>query len=325
MNSFDKLTEGLIINNIKAEPVITDNPFTGPPPVINKGIKPKEEIIESPPKDGFLFDVHKFQTELRKKVINKNKEYHLNSENISGYDIASGCSRSVFYRINNVPTQNWANRWLPVEFRSALGTATHNFIQDNYTGFTETEVTLKVPSKRVSARLDALINNNILVEIKSCAYKDFSDIIKKQKPRIKDFYQACLYKYLLENHLDEIKLQQPSRGGKLPVCDNYKIDHFQFIYVAQQLINGDTESMDEAVAFATNLGKLSNSKKDPFWFIRTLTLDLSTVNMSLYEDLIKDKMAHILHFLNSNIVPPIDSKFIDKQACFFCCAPLKIN
>jgi hypothetical protein len=329
MTDFDSLTEGLLINNEEAaggdcktkKDIEIENPFetkTEPPPqpVIVKA----QPIIQTPtqPNNSTFFDTREFQKELRTKSIKKNKSYQLYSENITAYDIASGCARSVFYRINNVPTNNYANKWLPVELRCVMGQGVHDFIQDNCATFTEQEVCLKVPSKRLSTRLDCLINNDVLVEIKSCNYADLKDIIKTQKPRIKDFYQAALYKYLLENYLDEIKQQKPTRGGTIPLLDNYDIKHLQFIYVCHELVASDTDSMSAAVKDAKNLRKLSNSKKNPFWFIQTMNVDLQTVNMPVFENIIKEKIDDILYHLNNNKIPEMDNKFVDKGACFFC-------
>ncbi|MBC8427523.1 MAG: hypothetical protein H8D97_01390 [Proteobacteria bacterium] len=170
----------------------------------------------------------------------------------------------------------------------------------------------------MSCRLDCLINDNVIVEIKSCNYTDLKQIIKDGKPRIKDWYQGALYKYLLENYLDEIKQQKPTRGGTIPTLDKYNIEHIQLIYVCHEVISGDTDNMSEAVKFATNLRKLSGSKKNPFWFIQTMNTDLSTINMSVFEKIIVNKINHIYDSLKNDILPPLDSEFIDKGACFFC-------
>jgi hypothetical protein len=321
---FDSLTAGLLVNQggdcSGKKEVEIENPFETkkeqpPQPII---VKSEPSPIIHQQKNATFFDTKAFQTELRNKSIKKNKSYQLYSENISGYDIASGCARSVFFRINNVPTNNYANRWLPVELRCTLGNACHDFLQDNCSTFTEQEVCLKVPSKRISCRLDCLINDDVLVEIKSCNYADLKNIIKTNKPRIKDWYQGALYKYLIENYLDEIKLQKPTRGGTIPLLDKYDIKYLQFIYICHEVISADTNNMSEAVKFATNLRKLSNSKKNPFWFIQTMTTDLANIDMNIFEDIIKDKIEYILNALNTNNVPPLDGKYIDKGACFFC-------
>lgn len=117
MNDFDSLTEGLVIstNTIPEKPkeVEIENPFiNAPTPVI---VKPQPApVINNSPSPMTLFETRAFQKDLRSKSIEKNKSYQLYSENITAYDIANGCSRSVFYRINNVPTNNYANKWLPV-------------------------------------------------------------------------------------------------------------------------------------------------------------------------------------------------------------------
>lgn len=321
---FDSLTAGLLVNNRgedNNEGVTIENPFEKskeeqepPQPTI---VKPSPVVVPQPLPTSF-FNTSDFQKELRNKSIKKNKSYALYSENITAYDIASGCARSVYFRIKNIPTNNYANKWLPVEMRCVVGTAIHDFIQDNCSVFTEQEVCLKVPSKRLSCRLDCLINNNVLVEIKSCNYADLKQIIKTNKPRIKDWYQGALYKYLLENHLDEIKKQKPTRGGTIPLLDNYNIEHLQFVYVCHEVISGDSDSMSEAVKFATNLRKLSGSKKNPFWFIQTINTDLSTIDMTIYEKIITDKIDFLYNSLESNKIPELDCQFIDKGACFFC-------
>jgi hypothetical protein len=325
MSDFESLTEGLLINNninvnanVIATPPKIENPFLD---------KPQEDVVIKPAvqkpiinqnRNATFFDPKAFQKELRAQSIKKNKSYHLASENITAYDIAGGCSRSVFYRINNVPAKYYGNKWLPVEMRCTIGTAVHDFIQDNCGVFTEQEVCLKVPSKRMSTRLDCLINDNVLVEIKSCNYTDMKEIIKTGRPRIKDFYQATLYKYLLENHLEEAKLQKPTRGGVSPGLDKYNIEYIQLVYVCHELVSGDSDSMDDAVKFAKNLKKLSGSKQDPFWFIQTVNVDLRNLDMSIYEKVVVDKMASIKKALDTNQLPTMDDKYIDKQACFFC-------
>jgi len=304
VTNFESLTAGILVNTDSDREVI-EEPFEIPLPVIVKN-------------DPVFFETRRFQTELRNKSIDKNKNYQLYSENLGAYDIASGCSRSVYYRIKNIPARSYADKWLPVHLRTQLGQAVHDFIQENSSTFTEQEVCLKVPSKRMSCRLDCLINDDVLVEIKSCPYSDIAKIIKTGKPRPNDFYQASLYKYLLETYLDEIKKQKPTRGGSNPLLDSYNIKYLQFIYVCHEVICADSESMSEAVKFAQNLRKLSNSKKDPFWFIQTVNIDLKTIDMTFYENIIKEKIDEILYYLDNDKIPELDSKYIDKKACFFC-------
>lgn len=299
MSTFDLLVEGLLLNE-KPEQIETT--------VIVQ--EQDEEQIN-------FFNVLDFQEELRKKTAEKNKSYHFYSENITAYDLAGGCIRSTYYRIKNIPCKNYSDNWLPVHLRSTLGTAVHDFIQGYTNVFTETEVALKVPSKRISARIDALIGKHVLCEIKSCGYTDFSDIIKKNQPRTKDFYQAIVYKYLLENHLQEIKEQQ-TKVGNPPVKNKYDIKYIQFIYICHELISGESDSLSEAVKYAKNLKQVLNSKKNNFWFIHTVNLDLSTFDTKQYEDIIKDKAEEILKFLTLSETPPLSNKYIDTKQCFFC-------
>lgn len=266
-----------------------------------------------------LFSTQNFQDKLREKTANKNKNYYAYSNNISAYDLAANCIRSTLFRIMNYPCESYADKWLPVNLRSTLGTAVHDFLQDEDMNiFTETELTLKVPSKRISSRLDGVINNNTVVEIKSCGYNDFEKILRTQRPVNSHFYQVLLYKYLLENHLDEIKLQKPSHGGCLPAQQVYNISHIQLVYVCHELISGDSNDMNEAVKFAKNFRKLQNSQKNPFWFMHTLTFDMTQFDTTPYIQVILDKWQETFNWLQQQQIPPMDHRHVDKKACFFC-------
>jgi len=202
--------------------------------------------------------------------------------------------------------------------RAALGNAAHDFIQGVPDIFTETEVCLKAPSIKISSRLDGLINNNVLVEIKSCAYSDYQAIINTNKPRVKDFYQTIIYKYLLEHYLEEIKQQKPSRNGTLPKLDKYDIQYIQFIYVCHELIAADCHSISESLNISKVLKKQLESKRNPFWFIKTITIDTNTIDIDNYFDTIRDKINQINHHLSKSIVPPLDNKYINTKDCYFC-------
>ena len=152
-----------------------------------------------------LFDIEVFAEELRRKSENKNRGYLTAAKNINAYDVANNCIRQIVYKLSGTPIKSYADRWLPIFLRTALGSAVHNFLQENTKQFTEQEVSLKVPSLKFSGRLDALIGNNILIEIKSMPYDEYEKAIRTNTPRNKDFIQALLYVYMLENHIDEIK------------------------------------------------------------------------------------------------------------------------
>lgn len=265
------------------------------------------------------FDIAKFKEELYTKSHNKNKEYSNYSENINAYDIASACIMQVLYRIRSQPIQSYANLYLPVYMRSVIGTGIHSFIQDYSDQFTETEVILKVPSLRFSGRLDALIGNNILVEIKSCAYNDYKKIIKSSKPRDADFLQAMTYKHLLENHIDEVKQGKITRENtNLPKLDKYKIDIIQFIYVAHDICAADIESFDEALEMIKKVKNLLNSKRDQFFFMTSNCVHMNTFNVTDYTNYIQSKIQSINYCLTNNTIPHKDDSFIDKSKCYFC-------
>ena len=189
------------------------------------------EILPNLPTSYSPFNIDTFNQELFERSSVKNQLYRDAVQNISAYDISSGCIRDIFYKLTNTPVESFADKWLPILMRSTIGTAIHDFIQSNTDQFTEREVSLKVPSIRFSGRLDNLIGPNILVEIKSCTYSDYEKIIRTRKPRVSDFYQTMVYKYILEKHLAEardpnIKIR---KGTSKPKFEKYDIQTIQFI------------------------------------------------------------------------------------------------
>jgi uncharacterized membrane-anchored protein YjiN (DUF445 family) len=229
------------------------------------------EILPNLPVDYSPFNIDVFTKELYEKSAVKNQLYREAIQNISAYDISSGCIREIIYKLNNTPVESFADRWLPILMRSTIGTAIHEFIQNNTNQFTEREVSLKIPSIRFSGRLDNLIGPNMLIEIKSCPYSDYEKIISTRKPRVNDFYQSMAYKYILENHLDEardpnIKVRQ---GTQKPKFDKYDIKTVQFIYVAHDVTATDVDSFAEILQRIKDLKRLLNSKSNSFFFITT--------------------------------------------------------
>lgn len=277
-----------------------------------------ENKINVPDNDDItLFDLHKFGNELKTHSEIKNKRYIDNVENISAYDIAVNCIRNVVYKLRSTPIKSYADKWLPLSMRSTIGTAIHNYLQSYSSQFTEQEVSLKIPSIRFSGRLDCLINNNVLVEIKSVPFKDYQTIIKKQTPRVNDFYQCMVYKYILENYLSEAKDEKIKirEGTVKPKYDVYDIKYMQFIYVAHDLIASDTEDISESVKMLTALKQSLNSKKNPFYFISALNINTNSCDQ--YLEYIKTKIQHINYYMDTNKLPPENDPFIDKK-CFFC-------
>jgi hypothetical protein len=298
------------------------SPLQNSPEPINQSIKVDEiQQSSSQPLESNkypLFTVENFISQLKKQSHILNKSYHNNSHNINAYDIASQCARVPFFRIKDYPVKDYSSSWLPLSMRGVIGTSIHDFIQSVDNIFTETEVCLKIPSLQISARTDALINNNILVEVKSCTYSDYDNILKNRSPRNADFYQAVFYKYLLENHIDEIRQQQPTRSGRLPKYDNYDIKYIQLIYLCHELIASDSSTLSEDIKFSKNLKRKLDSKRNPFWFLTTLTVDLTKIDIKIYEDYILEKYKTIKHSIDSNNIISMDNKFIDTKGCFFC-------
>lgn len=263
------------------------------------------------------FDLDFYCEELRQKSEKDNKLRMEYSSNINGYAITGECIGTTVLKILNHPVKSYAHKWLPIIMRAALGNAVHDTIQNNTVQFTEQECSMKVPSLRVSVRLDGLIGNNVLVEIKSCPYDDYKKIIKTQQPRLTDFYQTVMYKYILENHLEECKKQTNTRTPP-PALDKYNIDTIQFIYVAHDVIAGDAESFAECMKMVKNVKKLLNSAKNKFFFITSLVLNTNDFDVKFYEDFAKKKIDKINWYVDHNKIPTIDDEFVDKSKCFFC-------
>jgi hypothetical protein len=309
--SYENLLAGLYTNNIVSKPA------EQPKNALQEIQTPLEVQPAAPSTPLQLFTVETFKNNLKEKTAAKNKQYAEYSTNINAYDVFS-CIRIPFFRINSYPVPDYSSNYLPVELRCALGNACHEFIQAVPNTFTETELCLKVPNLKISVRLDAVINDNVLVEIKSCAYSDYDKILKSNSPRNKDFYQSVVYKYLIENYLDIIKKQKPSRNGSIPKLDKYNITHIQFIYVCHELIAAEAETFEESVKLAKDLKRQLNSQRNPFWFLKALTIDLTKINIDPYVSYISDKIATIYQFLDRDEIPPLDHKYIDKKDCYFC-------
>jgi len=286
-------------------------PTTSPTSIIeSKNNSPLEKLP--------LFSIENFTSKLKKKSHQTNKSYHNNSYNINAYDISSQCARIPFFRIKDYPVKDYSSSWLPLAMRGHIGNSVHDFLQSVDDVFSEIEVCLKIPSLQISVRADALINDDVLVEIKSCTYADYDSIIKSNAPRNSDFYQAVFYKHLLENHLEEIKQQQPSRNGALPKFDQYNIKYIQLIYVCHELISSDSSTLNEDLKFSKELKKKLDSRRNPFWFITTLSVDLSKINIKIYENYLLEKYNTIKTAIDSNVIIPMDNKFIDTKGCYFC-------
>lgn len=288
-----------------------------------EAIKEKETIEEKKtviiPRDKAIFDISTFISELRENDAKKTKEYSLKNTNMSAYDVASECIAKVVMKILNYPIEDYSSNWLPVLLRGYIGNSIHDFIQSETNQFTETERSLRVPSIHFSGRFDGVIGNSTLVEIKSCTYDDYKKIIKTHQPRLNDFYQLIVYKYVLENYLDEIQNQPvKSLRSKPPEQKEYDIDKFQFIYVCHQIFAADYNSIQEAIQDVKYIKKLLNSKHNQFYFICSLIIDLTKLDIDMYLDPIKRKIERINHYVSLNQLPDKDDEFIDTKKCFFC-------
>ena len=238
---------------------------------------------------------------------------------MSAYDVASGCIGNIVMKILNYPIQDYSSSWLPVKMRGHIGEGIHNFIQEESDQFTEIEASLKIPSIHFSGRLDAMIGNNNLIEIKSCTYDDYKKIIKNHQPRVNDFYQLMTYKYMLENYLEEAQRQpRENLRSDPPKQKEYNIDTLQIIFVCHQIFAADSDSVGSALAEIKKIKQLLNSKRNQFYFMTALTIDLTKLDINQYLDPIKRKIERVNHYVSLNELPDKNDEFIDTHACFFC-------
>lgn len=274
-------------------------------------------LMDSNQKALAPFNVDLFAKEVWKKSETKGRAYSKLTQNISGYDIAHNCICNVVYKLLNTPVKSFASKWLPIAMRGCIGTAIHDFIQNTSDQFTELEPSLKIPSIRFSGRLDGLIGNNVLIEIKSCTYNDYRKIIKKQAPRNEDFYQCIVYKYILENYLHEAQTAKVKRRTQPPALDKYEIDTIQFIYIAHDLLASDVEDFGEMLERIKQLKRTLNSRSNSFFFMSALTINLTEEVAKPYIDFVHDKIARINWYVNNNKIPGADDPYVNKK-CFFC-------
>lgn len=293
------------MNGTVLDGIITESPTPLNSPIINQDLPLT------------LFDIDTFVSDLAQTSEEKNRKARFYSNSINSYDIAHNCIREVLFKLQNQPVDNYQDVWLPIMMRAVLGNAVHDFIQTNSKQFTEVEVSIKVPSIRASVRPDALINNNVLCEIKTCTYDDYSKILRTRKPRDADFYQTVYNKYLIENHLAEAQAQQGTRSAP-PKLSSYALTHIQLIYVAHDIISADCKSISESIQVAKEIKKLLNSKYNKFHYITTITLDLSKFDIKPYEDYIVGKMNAINYYMDNQTIPPIDNPYISSKSCHFC-------
>ena len=271
------------------------------------------------------FSIQLFADEIRNHSEGKGRAYAELAQNISGYDIAHNCISNVVKKILKYPVKSFAQQWLPVILRSTVGSGIHDFVQQHSDQFTELEPSIKIPSIRFSGRIDGLIGNNVLVEIKSCTFDDYRKIVKSQRPRTPDFYQMMTYKYILENYLTEAK-QQPLKSKSNPegtrtpppALDKYDIDTLQIIYVAHNILSDDIEDLGQALENIKHIKQVLKSKHDQFYFMTSIVLNTKDFDTVPYLDFIHRKIERINWYVNSNKLPTCDDEFVDTKKCFFC-------
>ncbi len=285
-------------------------------------IKEANPIDESNIKEPF--SIKTFSEELSLKSSEKNKARAMREvQNVTGHDIASGCIRSIVYKLRNTPVRNYSDTWLPISMRGIIGSSIHEFIQGQSDQFDEIEPNIIVPSQNFYGKIDYMINNSmssILGEIKSCPWKDYAKICKNKKPREKDYLQAMTYLYILETYNEECKLQTNKirHGGTVPLLEKYNVNKIQFIYVAHDIITADLNTIGECIRQAADTRKKLKSARNPFVFITSLVIDITKQQKEEIGLWVQTKLDSIKHYMSSNTTPQKTDPYIDKGACFFC-------
>ena len=277
-------------------------------------------IEETEPEKYKIFDINKFASELKFKSSIKNRYQIEEATNISAYDVAANCIRQIIYKLNHMPVPDYSTKWLPIFLRSQIGSACHDFIQNYSKQFEESEISIKVPSIRFSGRIDNMIGPEILVEIKSCTYKDYAEVIKHRSPKLEHFRQALTYKYILENYLKEVQDPNIKTRSNKPKFSKYNIKYIQFIYLAQDIISADMEDISSSLKAVDNIKKQDLiGNRDDFQFMTSLTINTENnpvVNENL--NFIKNKIEAINYYMNSSKAPTNEDPFVDKSGCHFC-------
>jgi len=305
---YENLLKGLELNSRSTTVSTEDNQ-------LSNSVQP----VSTPLKEPVLFTVEGFKQNLKINSALSNKKFIDNSARLNAYDIVHSCIRNPIFRLLGTPIPDYSDNWLPVKLRAAFGTACHEFLQDNSNNFTETEIYLRVPSINISVKIDCLTGLHTLVEIKTCSYSDYSTILKTNQARAEDFYQALLYKNLLETHIEEAKQQEIDlKKYNLPIYDKYDIKNIQMIYVCHELFSSDYDTLDKAVQESKELKRQLKSKYNTMWFIKVLNYDLCKYDVTSHINKIVDKLNESNKFLNAKQVPLLNHKYVDKKKCFFC-------
>ena len=279
--------------------------------------KQTESSSNSAVQQNPIFDIRLFERELYSNSHNRKYKQQYYSTALNAYDLL-GCIRAAIFKYRKTPVESYADKWLPIMLRAEIGSAIHKFIQDNTNQLTEKEVYLKVPSIYFSGRIDGLIGQSTLVEIKSCTYDDYRKILNSLTPRSSDFVQTIIYKYVLENYCQEIKEVNKGREGiNLPKYDNYSINKIQYIYVAHDIISADVSTINEAIKIVSDIKKMLQSKRNKFFFITSLVIDTGD-QVTDHVNYVRDIIETCKTFIESNKMPPKDHKYVDTSKCFFC-------
>lgn len=152
-----------------------------------------KEKVKFNKKDNTGFDVSKFESLMRSKLIDEAKKLQsYDRPYISVTEIIS-CIRKSYYQRQKYPTElKNQYRFAYVSLINNVGDAVHNFIQELY-DFEEIEKTIISDKYNVKGRIDGL-RGNYLIEIKTIDEDKFKDNYIDQH-----YHQGLIYTDILNN------------------------------------------------------------------------------------------------------------------------------
>lgn len=155
------------------------------------GYIPGDTFEHPPPKPSEGFDVNKFQSMMRAKLIEEYKKMQSYERPYISVTELCSCTRKCYYTRKKYPVNmKKLYSFSYLYMIQKIGNVIHDIIQELY-NFSETEKTVLSERFKVKGRVDG-IRDTFLCEIKSI------DVDKFKNTHVKEHYlQAVIYAYLL--------------------------------------------------------------------------------------------------------------------------------
>jgi len=169
------------------------------------------------------FDTDKFYTNMRKSQMEQAME--VTERDYIRASEAGDCSNLILFRLKGTePDHNKVGRNQFLPLMAHVGNAIHSFLQKNY-GFASTELPRNSDTYRIHCRVDALLDDDVIVEIKS--------VTDARILREKDIMQVTANYLVLKEH-------------------GYNIRAGQLVYVARSLTRIETYEipLDDLIKYA---------------------------------------------------------------------------